>query len=134
MFFFIIFFFELFIIFLCFFFFFFLMIRRPPRSTLFPYTTLFRPRQNRGNGASSRTDPSLPIARRVRRRSVALPRRTARQGAERHDRLSRRDLRAPPSADCDGHGGDRRRLSAARGAVHVARDPPGPDLFPGGPP
>src|SRR6266705_5569525 len=26
-----------------FFFFFFLMIRRPPRSTLFPYTTLFRP-------------------------------------------------------------------------------------------
>src|SRR6266478_8735335 len=29
---------------LSFFFFFFLMIRRPPRSTLFPYTTLFRPR------------------------------------------------------------------------------------------
>src|SRR2546426_10742559 len=27
---------------LSFFFFFFLMIRRPPRSTLFPYTTLFR--------------------------------------------------------------------------------------------
>src|SRR3712207_8932474 len=26
----------------CYFFFFFLMIRRPPRSTLFPYTTLFR--------------------------------------------------------------------------------------------
>src|SRR6266436_9343410 len=29
---------------LLFFFFFFLMIRRPPRSTLFPYTTLFRSR------------------------------------------------------------------------------------------
>src|SRR6266487_5306652 len=28
------------------FFFFFLMIRRPPRSTLFPYTTLFRSRPN----------------------------------------------------------------------------------------
>src|SRR2546429_917285 len=27
---------------MCNFFFFFLMIRRPPRSTLFPYTTLFR--------------------------------------------------------------------------------------------
>src|ERR1035437_10969254 len=27
-------------------FFFFLMIRRPPRSTLFPYTTLFRSRSN----------------------------------------------------------------------------------------
>src|SRR2546429_1134021 len=30
---------------LYFFFFFFLMIRRPPRSTLFPYTTLFRSRK-----------------------------------------------------------------------------------------
>src|SRR2546430_9263729 len=29
-------------LFIFFFFFFFLMIRRPPRSTLFPYTTLFR--------------------------------------------------------------------------------------------
>src|SRR6266487_6481224 len=28
-------------------FFFFLMIRRPPRSTLFPYTTLFRSRRRR---------------------------------------------------------------------------------------
>src|SRR6266487_5067062 len=34
-----------------FFFFFFLMIRRPPRSTLFPYTTLFRsPRPARRPG------------------------------------------------------------------------------------
>src|SRR2546421_13006472 len=35
---------------LLFFLFFFLMIRRPPRSTLFPYTTLFRSagRRNRG--------------------------------------------------------------------------------------
>src|SRR5256885_13274286 len=31
-------------------FFFFLMIRRPPRSTLFPYTTLFRSRATRGRG------------------------------------------------------------------------------------
>src|SRR2546430_8297465 len=31
-----------------FFFFFFLMIRRPPRSTLFPYTTLFRSQQVSG--------------------------------------------------------------------------------------
>src|SRR2546426_12405336 len=44
----------------CFTFFFFLMIRRPPRSTLFPYTTLFR---------------SLPCrARRARRRARAAPR------------------------------------------------------------
>src|SRR6266571_8661481 len=41
---------------LLFIFFFFLMIRRPPRSTLFPYTTLFRPaspapRRRRANPA-----------------------------------------------------------------------------------
>src|SRR5687767_15580361 len=30
--------------------FFFLMIRRPPRSTLFPYTTLFRSSPARGDG------------------------------------------------------------------------------------
>src|SRR2546427_12964685 len=33
-------------------FFFFLMIRRPPRSTLFPYTTLFR-----SHGGPARADP-----------------------------------------------------------------------------
>src|SRR5690348_18483713 len=32
--------------------FFFLMIRRPPRSTLFPYTTLFRSVRREGAGAS----------------------------------------------------------------------------------
>src|SRR5437879_10646763 len=36
------FYFVLLFFYLFFFFFFFLMIRRPPRSTLFPYTTLFR--------------------------------------------------------------------------------------------
>src|SRR6266481_2948571 len=36
-------------------FFFFLMIRRPPRSTLFPYTTLFRAAPRAG-GPSSRPD------------------------------------------------------------------------------
>src|SRR5215211_3354144 len=41
--------------FILFFFFFFLMIRRPPRSTLFPYTTLFRP--------AVRTRPLPPRAR-----------------------------------------------------------------------
>src|SRR5215216_7331777 len=36
------------------FFFFFLMIRRPPRSTLFPYTTLFRPHHPRHAGRKYR--------------------------------------------------------------------------------
>src|SRR5256885_14728404 len=38
-----------------FFFFFFLMIRRPPRSTLFPYTTLFRSIGQPSVGRSSRS-------------------------------------------------------------------------------
>src|SRR3712207_8556053 len=40
--------------------FFFLMIRRPPRSTLFPYTTLFRSRapRRRPRGARARSTPA----------------------------------------------------------------------------
>src|SRR5205085_12110953 len=37
-----------------FFFFFFLMLRRPPRSTLFPYTTLFRSLLKRRRAAQAR--------------------------------------------------------------------------------
>src|SRR6266496_2922068 len=41
-------------------FFFFLMIRRPPRSTLFPYTTLFRPRIRPGHDdPAGRWSPGL---------------------------------------------------------------------------
>src|ERR1035437_10769822 len=41
--------------------FFFLMIRRPPRSPLFPYTTLFRSRVAVGAGrGSQRTDLRMP--------------------------------------------------------------------------
>src|SRR6266498_2140034 len=61
-------------------FFFFLMIRRPPRSTLFPYTTLFRP--DRGvhrvgrpahGGPAGRHGAACPLA--------AFPRSTAAPGA-----------------------------------------------------
>src|SRR6266576_5751253 len=60
------------------FFFFFLMIRRPPRSTLFPYTTLFR----------SRPGPWSPGRRARGRRSPPVPR------SEEHtsELQSRRDL------------------------------------------
>src|SRR6266566_3693651 len=40
--------------------FFFLMIRRPPRSTLFPYTTLFRSRAGARRG-EGRAGPHLPV-------------------------------------------------------------------------
>src|SRR3712207_8104368 len=70
--------------------FFFLMIRRPPRSTLFPYTTLFRsePRP----AAVPRPRPARHHPKRrapppgVLRRHPLLPRRSpiARRGAGRH--------------------------------------------------
>src|SRR6185369_17596449 len=48
-------------LFLLFFVFFFLMIRRPPRSTLFPYTTLFRSRLARTPQDSARLElPGRP--------------------------------------------------------------------------
>src|SRR5256885_16891195 len=53
-----------------FFFFFFLMIRRPPRSTLFPYTTLFRSSANPGTSRGSIRPFSHPrrgIKQRARR-------------------------------------------------------------------
>src|SRR3712207_7897986 len=49
------------------------MIRRPPRSTLFPYTTLFRSRQ-RGLAAGAR-GPGLDRRLHHRRRVQLLPRR-----------------------------------------------------------
>src|SRR6478752_10060252 len=49
---------------LIFVFFFFLMIRRPPRSTLFPYTTLFR----------SARAPPVPVRSAPRGRRPATPR------------------------------------------------------------
>src|SRR6478735_11031095 len=47
-------------------FFFFLMIRRPPRSTLFPYTTLFRSRRP---ARDRRVQPGLPAGGRGHRRA-----------------------------------------------------------------
>src|SRR2546430_11572490 len=45
-------------------FFFFLMIRRPPRSTLFPYTTLFRSNIERSAFSRSRESPIVDPPRR----------------------------------------------------------------------
>src|SRR3712207_8743987 len=57
---------------------FFLMIRRPPRSTLFPYTTLFRsavrPRGRRDDAPQGPREPQLARRPRRRRRRDALRR------------------------------------------------------------
>src|SRR5271163_5193685 len=53
------------------FFFFFLMIRRPPRSTLFPYTTLFRSSTG-GSGSGAWRCPSARRASSTDRKSTRL--------------------------------------------------------------
>src|SRR2546430_7692160 len=56
-------------------FFFFLMIRRPPRSTLFPYTTLFRSLQiesGRDVGLLEQLGPARARARGLHRQLVVL--------------------------------------------------------------
>src|SRR6266496_6090181 len=72
--------------------FFFLMIRRPPRSTLFPYTTLFRSRPRRPGCA--RREPRCPPRTAGRRAACRRPStRTAPRSEEHTSELqSRRDL------------------------------------------
>src|SRR6266571_8584274 len=60
--------------------FFFLVIRRPPRSTLFPYTTLFRSRRD-GRRQGTRRRPAGP---------AGLARGRDRRGHRRRDRKSTR--------------------------------------------
>src|SRR3712207_6957108 len=66
------------------------MIRRPPRSTLFPYTTLFRSSQHRRGvrPAASAAD------RRTVRPAVAADRTRGRVSARRPGRMSPRRLRS----------------------------------------
>src|SRR3712207_9291540 len=55
------------------FFFFFLMIRRPPRSTLFPYTTLFRSRSRRASHFPRPEDGGSPPSPNCSACSAHLP-------------------------------------------------------------
>src|SRR5256885_12940002 len=74
-------------------FFFFLMIRRPPRSTLFPYTTLFRSRVSRAIRASARTcdgSPHTVMTRRPPGRRVCVLTRLRHDPDVRADRKSTR--------------------------------------------
>src|SRR5260370_11507168 len=59
-------------------FFFFLMIRRPPRSTLFPYTTLFRSSSGSIRGSCTRSSFRHSIC------GVHADRRSTRQRSEEH--------------------------------------------------
>src|SRR2546422_7029905 len=83
------------------FFFFFLMIRRPPRSTLFPYTTLFRSLTGRAG------------------RNASPPHRAAQSQAQ---RLSDRHCRASPGTGSAGGNRDRKstRLNSSHGYISYA--------------
>src|SRR5260221_2409628 len=69
-------------------FFFFLMIRRPPRSTLFPYTTLFRSRGR--HGLASGAVSSQPLACALHRGLADAPVLPVGQVVARRDRKSTR--------------------------------------------
>src|SRR3712207_7205776 len=64
--------------------FFFLMIRRPPRSTLFPYTTLFRSRRHRRAGRAVGAGGQAPRQRGRRDRRLPRAQRRARRRSEEH--------------------------------------------------
>src|SRR2546425_3004731 len=117
------------------------MIRRPPRSTLFPYTTLFRshqvavsllrdvrgllPRVLRSAG-SRRVAVALATAGRVGVRRVGAHVRAARRVRADHGVLShhRRQLLLPASSEHRdrGRGGTVRHVRAARGAQRGVRE------------
>src|SRR2546428_5392791 len=69
------------------FYFFFLMIRRPPRSTLFPYTTLFRSRRSHGCTMRFRGSCSWPTDTCVRFRTPRTDRKSTRLNSS-HDQIS----------------------------------------------
>src|SRR2546428_9285423 len=69
-------------------FFFFLMIRRPPRSTLFPYTTLFRSAR-RSPAPRPSSPPRRPTSVIARKRPVTGPRdRKSTRLNSSHDQIS----------------------------------------------
>src|SRR2546426_9752092 len=102
-------------------FFFFLMIRRPPRSTLFPYTTLFRSVGDPvARGAEARPEPALHAegaeTRLVRRDVVRHQREPVvclEMGAPPLARLARDDIDHEAAADA----------AVGAGRLHAARDP-----------
>src|SRR3712207_7236275 len=80
---------------------FFLMIRRPPRSTLFPYTTLFRSRRSPGCSRAGRTPRARPA------------------GSSRRPRPARWSARSRPAARAGGAPGDGAR-PARRSEEHTS--------------
>src|SRR3712207_9061057 len=83
------------------------MIRRPPRSTLFPYTTLFRSESGLSRAADAAAPPGRPgeqpLVELARAGARALPR--PRSGPLGGERAERRALPSPIAAGAVGGGG-----------------------------
>src|SRR2546429_3430493 len=97
------------------------MIRRPPRSTLFPYTTLFRSRNDHGCCANSEDSAaSLPVSVRGRRGGNGA----SEEHRGREKRYRQRSLFSRPFSGGAGHAGraDYRIHGANRGVAAVTRD------------
>src|SRR5260370_7019379 len=77
------------------------MIRRPPRSTLFPYTTLFRSRARRLRGVHERVDPVQGGNGRILGWDIAVRRALAPHRAARDHDVAQRDLRRRRAARTD---------------------------------
>src|SRR5256885_5503164 len=69
------------------------MIRRPPRSTLFPYTTLFRSPRPGVRGGGGEHPPQRPLHRRR-----GLPHRDGRRGGRSEEHTS--ELQSPCNLVC----------------------------------
>src|SRR2546429_5139876 len=89
------------------------MIRRPPRSTLFPYTTLFRSSKAERNGAG----PVVECA--PGRAGVSEPG-TARQGRRKADRDYRESAPRQPVAAHMGADRKSTRLNSSHGYISYA--------------
>src|SRR6266542_1629840 len=98
---------------LIYFLFFFLMIRRPPRSTLFPYTTLFRPRPH---GHRPREPPRVQALLGRRRTHARVPRARRRRAPPLRGPRPRRPRRPPdPPQPTGGQSPHRRGAVPLRG-------------------
>src|SRR5256885_11971672 len=82
----------------CHFFFFFLMIRRPPRSTLFPYTTLFRSRITRERIGGTQRDGIERTTGRNAQLRMARPPQVLNRGQRSEEHTS--ELQSPCNLVC----------------------------------
>src|SRR5256885_17040933 len=86
------------------FFFFFLMIRRPPRSTLFPYTTLFRSKLTRNSNSEKffalRLRSHLTVVKRTRSEACGTRSVRSKTARERRSEEHTSELQSPCNLVC----------------------------------